>query len=262
MQLNHCGGATLCFHSSICPYIAGCDESIWSYYKDYSHLSMNQCVQKDNTDTFGSLLYHLDDNNAFPERAAVAGPGYWNDMDMLMVGYKELKEWENPQTLQEYRSQMSLFAVLAAPLLFSADIRGTQNGTFVGHDGVCHSTFNGWTDELETILLNPDVIAVNQDRLGKQGVLTKGNASGPIQLYARELEGGALAVAVFNRGEENVTGLHVPWVDVGLPAGKKVSAVRDLWANKPPPMSGVRADGLVLGLVEKHDTALLRLEIA
>ena len=44
-------------------------------------------VQKDNDDSFGSLLYHLDDNNAFPERAAVAGPGYWNDMDMLMVGY-------------------------------------------------------------------------------------------------------------------------------------------------------------------------------
>ena len=143
---------------SICPYIAGCDESVWRYYKDYSHLSMNQCVQKDNDDSFASLLYHLDDNNAFPERAAVAGPGYWNDMDMLMVGYKQLKEWENPQTLQEYRSQMSLFAVLASPLLFSADIRGTQNGTYVGHNGVHHSTFNGWTDELETILLNPEVI--------------------------------------------------------------------------------------------------------
>ena len=48
--------------------------------------------------------------------------------------------------------------VLASPLLFSADIRGTQNGTFVGHNGVHHSTFNGWTDELETILLNPEVI--------------------------------------------------------------------------------------------------------
>jgi hypothetical protein len=45
--------------------------------------------------------------------------------------------------MQEYRSQMSLFAVLAAPLIFSADIRGTQNGTYVGHNGVHHSTFNG-----------------------------------------------------------------------------------------------------------------------
>ena len=58
---------------SICPLIAGCDASVWNYYKPYSHLSMNQCVQQDATDTFGSLLYHIDDNNRFPERAKAAG---------------------------------------------------------------------------------------------------------------------------------------------------------------------------------------------
>ena len=42
--------------------------------------------------------------------------GYWNDLDFLMVGYKELKDWEDPQTLEEYRSQYSLFAILAAPV--------------------------------------------------------------------------------------------------------------------------------------------------
>lgn len=102
--------------------------------------------------------------------------------------------------------------------------------------------------------------AVNQDPLGKQGALTKGNASELVQLYARELEGGALAVAVFNRGDENITSLRVNWSDVGLPAGKKVRGVRDLWAKAP--MSGVTADGVVLELVETHDTALLRLEMA
>ena len=101
---------------------------------------------------------------------------------------------------------------------------------------------------------------MNQDPLGKQGVLKKGNASEPVQLYARELEGGALAVAVFNRGDENVTGLRVNWSDVGLSAGTKVSVVRDLWAKAS--MSGVTADGVVLKFLEKHDTALLRLEIA
>jgi hypothetical protein len=100
---------------------------------------------------------------------------------------------------------------------------------------------------------------VNQDPLGKQGVLKKGNASEPVQLYARELEGGALAVAVFNRGDENVTSLRVSWSDVGLP-GKEVSVVRDLWARAP--MRGVTASGVVLELVEKHDTVLLRLELA
>ena len=59
---------------SICPLIAGCDESIWTYYSNFSHLSMNQCTQQDNTDDFESFLYHLDDNNAFPARAAAAGP--------------------------------------------------------------------------------------------------------------------------------------------------------------------------------------------
>ena len=102
-------------------------------------------------------------------------------------------------------------------------------------------------------------LAVNQDPLGKQGVLKKGNASEPVQLYARELEGGALVVGIFNRGDENVTSLRVYWSDVGLPAGKKVGAVRDLWAKTS--MRGVTADGVVLELVEKHDTALLRLEI-
>ena len=100
---------------------------------------------------------------------------------------------------------------------------------------------------------------MNQDPLGKQGALKKGNASEPVQLYARELEGGALAVALFNRGLENITSFRVNWSDVGLPAGKKVGAVRDLWAKTS--MRGVTADGVVLELVEKHDTALLRLEI-
>ena len=43
-------------------------------------------------------------------------------------------------------------------MIFSADIRGTQNGTFIGHNGKHHSTYNGWTAELDAILLNEEVI--------------------------------------------------------------------------------------------------------
>ena len=111
---------------SICSPISGCDESVWTYYKAFSHVSQNQCPQIDNNDTWISFLSHVDDNNLHPARARAAGLGYWNDMDMLMVGYKELKAWEKPQTLQEYRSQCTLFAILASPMLFSADIRGTE----------------------------------------------------------------------------------------------------------------------------------------
>ena len=140
-----------------------------------------------------------------------ATQGYWNDLDFLMVGYKELKRWEVPQTLEEYRSQYSLFAILAAPLIFSADIRGTQNGTYVGHTGVHHSTDNGWTVELEAILLNRAVIAVSQDALGRQGRLTKNrNVTAAanttwLQIYARELSGERLAVAVLNRGSAHAS---------------------------------------------------------
>ena len=200
-----------------------------------------------------------------------ATQGYWNDLDFLMVGYKELKRWEVPQTLEEYRSQYSLFAILAAPLIFSADIRGTQNGTYVGHNGVHHSTDNGWTVELEAILLNRAVIAVSQDALGRQGRLTKNrNVTAAanttwLQIYARELSGERLAVAVLNRGSVHASApIAVTWTaDIGsdmMPAGRRVSSVRDLWRNKQVAISS-GGDGFVLaGGLLAHDTALFLLE--
>ena len=220
---------------SICPLIAGCDESIWTYYKDHAHLSINQCPQEDNTRTWSSFTFHIDDNNAFPRRADAAGPGYSNDLDFFLVGYKELQDWEVPQSLAEYRSQYSLFATLAAPMIFSADIRGTQNGTFIGHNGVHHSTYNGWTAELQTILLNKEVIAVSQDALGKQGRLVHTLQQNPgnitVKIYVRQLSGDALAVAVLNRGDANVTVISVEFEDIGVPARKSAASVRDLWAG-------------------------------
>jgi len=237
---------------SICPLIAGCDASVWSYYKQYAHTSMNQCPQKDNTDTWESFLYHIDDNNRFPERAAIAGPGYWNDMDFLMVGYKELKKWEPRQSAAEYRSQFSLFAVLAAPLVFSADIRGTA--------AFNKPTVNGTdkSEDIRSILGNAGVIAVSQDALGKQGRLAHQYASAEVELYVRQLEGGALALAVLNRGSGAATKLKVRWADAGVPAGKRVVAVRDLWASRALTPD---ADGVVLD-VASHDTRMLHLELA
>ena len=89
---------------SICPFIAGCDESIWrkhphdyrwdygfivlvvrpivvcaGYYKDYSHMSMNQCPEHDASDSWASFLWHVDDSQRNGVGAA-AGPGYFNDL--------------------------------------------------------------------------------------------------------------------------------------------------------------------------------------
>lgn len=113
---------------SICPLIAGCDASVWNYYRPYAHMSMNQCIQRDNEDSWDSFLYHIQDNNAFPERATAAGPGYWNDLDFLQLGYKTKMP---AQSFEEYRSQISIFAVLAAPLFLGWTCRrgwGVQKG--------------------------------------------------------------------------------------------------------------------------------------
>eukprot|EP00040_Diaphanoeca_grandis_P031971 m.192563 g.192563 ORF g.192563 m.192563 type:complete len:487 (-) comp32473_c0_seq1:39-1499(-) len=229
---------------SICPLIAGCDPSIWTYYKDHAHMSMNQCIQVDNTDTWASFLYHIDDNNRFPRRAEAAGPGYWNDIDFLMVGYKQLKAWEPRQSNTEYRSQYTLFAILAAPMIFSADIRGT-------------APYNHWNKNISSILLNTEVIAVSQDVLGKQGKLVK-QLTDTLQLYVRQLHGGAVAVAALNRGAEKVTNVSITWADVRKPDEKKITSVKDLWTGTSVPFT---PDGFMISALESHETVLLRLDV-
>ena len=238
---------------SICPYIAGCDASVFSYYRNYSHMSMNQCPQVDNTDTWASFIMHLDANNYAPTRAvalaraAAAGPGYWNDLDMLMVGYKLLKKWEPRQTLAEYRSQYSLFAVLAAPLIFSADIRGTED-------------FNQWTNDTASVLLNTAVIAVSQDPLGQQGVLLA-NLTASVELYRRDLADGGFALAILNRDSAPLPApLSVSWAMAGsIPAGRAIASVVDLWQGAPVPHTAMGFEVIALNT---HDTALLRVTLA
>jgi len=70
---------------------------------------------------------------------------------------------------------------------------------------------------------------------------------------------GASAVAVFNRGATNATRVAVKWSDVGVPAGRKVTAARELWADRPVPLG---SDGVVLDAVDAHDTVVLRIETA
>jgi len=236
---------------SICPLIAGCHPSVFGYYKNFSHMSMNQCPQVDNTDTWESFTLHLDANNYVPsravalERAAAAGPGYWNDLDMLMVGFKLLKAWEPRQTLAEYRSQYSLFAILAAPLIFSADIRGTEE-------------FNAWTNDTASVLLNKAVIAVNQDPLGQQGVIVA-NLTADVELYRRALADGGLALAVLNRAVTPLSApLNVTWEQAQVPAGWSVASVTSLWPGTAMPFS---EDGFVVDALDAHDTLLVRLNL-
>jgi len=131
-----------------------------------------------------------------------AGPGHWNDPDMLEVG-------NGGMTDTEYRSHFSLWAMLAAPLIAGNDLRNMR-------------------PEIHDILTNKEVIAVNQDPLGSEGRRIAKN--GDAEVWAKQMADGSRAVLLLNRGaaEQKIT---AKWEDLGYPA--HVSAgVRDLWQKK------------------------------
>jgi len=131
-----------------------------------------------------------------------AGPGHWNDPDMLEVG-------NGGMSLTEYRAHFSMWCLLAAPLMAGNDIRSM-------------------TGDIRNILTNKEVIAVDQDALGREGRRVK--SSGGLEVWARQLADGSRAVALLNRtgSEANITAL---WADIGYPS-HLMAKVRDLWAHQ------------------------------
>jgi alpha-galactosidase len=131
-----------------------------------------------------------------------AGPGHWNDPDMLEVGNDGMSD-------EEYRSHFSLWALLAAPLIAGNDLRNMR-------------------PEIHDILTNKEVIAVNQDALGREGERVAKN--GDLEVWAKQLKDGSRAVILLNRGagEQPIT---ANWEDLGYPANIS-AAVRDLWQHK------------------------------
>ena len=129
-----------------------------------------------------------------------AGPGHWNDPDMLEVG-------NGGMSAIEYRTHMSLWAILAAPLLAGNDL-------------------TAMTPETAAILGNRGVIAIDQDPLGKQGDRVR--QEGPLEIWAKPLKGGAKAVGLFNLSDlpANMT---LQAADVGA---KGAAAMHDVWADK------------------------------
>ncbi len=143
--------------------------------------------------------------------AKYAGPGHWNDPDMLEVGNGRL-------TLAENRSHFSMWAMLAAPLLAGNDLPNMK-------------------PEVLKILTNRDVIAIDQDPLGQQA--TRAYADGEVEVWTRHLEHGALAVAVLNAGSDRYAshpfhlnleklGLHGPQNGKDLWTGKEVTLTNDM----------------------------------
>ena len=152
-----------------------------------------------------------------------AGPGHWNDPDMLEVGNGGMKH-------DEYLTHMSLWALLAAPLLAGNDIRSMN-------------------DETKQILLNSEVIAVDQDSKGVQG--RRVWDEGPLEIWARPLADGSSAVGLFNRGESELKiRLDLKSLGVNGPAH-----ARDLWAHKD---LGTLS-GSYTASVPKHGVVMLKI---
>ena len=136
--------------------------------------------------------------------AKYAGPGHWNDPDMLEVGNGRL-------SIQENWSHFAMWAMLAAPLLAGNDLPNMK-------------------PEVKAILTNKDVIAIDQDRLGKQG--TRAYSDGEVEVWTRHLSGGALAIAVLDAGDSRYSThpFHLNLTKLGL-HGPQTG--KDLWTGKP-----------------------------
>jgi len=133
-------------------------------------------------------------------------PGHWNDPDMLEIGTKEKNQ--PGLTPDEEYTHMTAWCLVSAPLLLGNDL----------------SELNAFTLSL---LSNDEVLAVNQDSLGKQATtIAKGE---DWRVMAKDLEDGSKAVGLFNTGTNGVAMVTVKWSDLGI-AGKQT--VRDLWRQK------------------------------
>ena len=150
-------------------------------------------------DNWGSMITIALANERHPQSA---GPGHWNDPDMLEVG-------NGGMSLDEYRTHFTLWAIMAAPLIAGNDLRAM-------------------TPEIKAILTNRDVIAVNQDPLGIQGRIVADNGDG-VQTWAKPLRGGAVAAALVNLTADSA-GVWARWQDLGIQTRR--AKVRDLWGEK------------------------------
>ena len=139
-----------------------------------------------------------------------AGRGGWNDPDYLLLGY--LSNWKGqtvptPLTPDEQYTHVSLWCLLAAPLIFSGDITRLDDFTL-------------------NLLTNDEVIEVDQDPLGQGG--RRVGLEGAREVWAKHMEDGSIAAGLFNRGDSSCE-VSVRWSDLGITGSKMV---RDLWRQR------------------------------
>jgi alpha-galactosidase len=156
--------------------------------------------------------------------ADLAGPGYWNDPDMLMVGIP------GGLTLDEERTHFGLWAIMAAPLLIGCDLRSIGDSSL-------------------NILLNKEAIAVDQDPLGYQGRIVKRWPGAAVTAWLKKMkDGGCALLAVNASGPARVT---LRWSEFGR---KGRMRVRDLWTH-----ADLSAADSLCASIPAHGSVFLRL---
>ena len=166
--------------------------------------------------------------------AKYAGPGHWNDPDMLEIGNQGLSP-------DECYTHMTLWCMLSAPLLIGCDMSQM--------DPLTVSMFS-----------NDEVLAVDQDALGQQGHRLK--AEGTSEVWVKPLEDGSLAVALFNRGEKPAE-VSVSWEELSQAESREMQAksvlpqVRDLWRQKTLPFPSFNPETKIKMMVAAHGAELV-----
>ncbi len=158
-----------------------------------------------------------------------AAPGHWNDPDNLIIGYAR----NNQQTLEEQKAQFSFWALLSAPLFLGNDVRNMPQ-------------------DIKKIITNKEVIAINQDKDGKQG--TRIMNTGEYEVWKKNLSDGSKVLILFNKTDA-ASNIKIAWKDVGEKGKLKV---RDLWKQedigsfKKQYAAIVQPHGVVMIRISKH----------
>lgn len=161
----------------------------------------------------GDQSYHVSVSqiiDANEQWAEVARPGHWNDPDMLVVGWVSVGSAMHPTHLtpDEQFAHISMWCMMSAPLLIGCDLTKLDDFTL-------------------GLLTNDEVLAIDQDALGKPAVRIAG--LGDVRVYQKPLEDGTSALCFLNMGEKESTVTLDRLADFGLGGGQQV---RDLWRQK------------------------------
>ncbi|HEX5685741.1 MAG TPA: glycoside hydrolase family 27 protein [Ideonella sp.] len=204
-------GRPIVYHACHCGWA-----DIWQWAADAgaNHWRIGQDISDDFDYPGHREKYYFDVLDMLDRGIALGqhtGPGHWNDFDMLVVGLngKSQELVGAGASNVEYRTHFSLWALAASPLLIGADVRSLDAYT------------------LET-LSNREVIALNQDPLGQPAEKVRDD-NGTLQIYAKELANGSVAVALLNRGSATADMTISPRRDLTVPW--KHYRVRDLWRH-------------------------------